>query len=285
MAAYASIASASELNGGGADTLVVTAPTGIQAGNLLLAFIGISQNAATGAISGWTQLATASDSSNKGLVILWKIADSGDAGAANFTINYTAGSGDPINAAIMRVTGTFTGAANLQSSLEVKTAAATNHTFTPGLTPTSTSDLLIMGCHVQGANTVGGYTTANGSPSFTERAELTQAATGDDAGLGIATAAAPIASATGDFSVTLGSSFEAIGFLVVVADTANGTATAGVATMTATALPITATGGANVSMGVAVMTATALPISASTAPGTWVDDTRTPTTWVNESQS
>lgn len=286
MASYGSISTASELNGGGADTLLVTKPTGLAVGDLMLCIIGIVQNAGNGSISGWTQILSTSDGGNYGMIVLYKIADSADVAASDFTISYNAGGGDPIVAAIVRATGTFTSGANIQITSDINTAATTTHTFTPGLTPRSTSDLLILGSLGRNSGSQSGYSITNNNPTWTERADILQSATGDDANLAVATATASAASDTGDYSVTLNTSAEALGYLIVVSDTTNVTVSPTVISVTTTVQAPAVSGSATVTVSSAVSVTTSVQAPTVTFPvSDWTDQTKNTTTWTDQAKS
>ena len=94
-------------NNNGATSITVTKPTGLAVGDLMVAVISFSRETGSNPViataSGWAAAAT---QSNTGMSasIQFKIADSADVAASNFTFSTSSGSGSPA-AGILRCTG------------------------------------------------------------------------------------------------------------------------------------------------------------------------------------
>lgn len=252
--AYGTSASATLNATGGADNLTITKPTSLAAGDFM--FAGCGRNGGTANFTppaGWTTLFTSNDASNYGLVVFWKIATSGDASASNFAFSITAAANDGLIGFIVRATGSsFTGTGNFVSTSDINNSGATTHTFTPGVTPPSNDALYLLGSFVRGNTTQSGYAVANNNPSWTERVD-TAISTTRSSSLAVATALATSISASGDFNVTLGSSLEAIGFLIALEESTNVTVSPSVVNATFSVIsPASITGGANITIAASV---------------------------------
>jgi len=198
----------------------------------------------------WTICFTDDEGSNFGVRVFWKIATAGDVAASNFSFSIATTSGDGMVGWIARVTGSsFAGVANFVSTSESHNSAFTTHTFTPGLTPPSNDALYLMGSFVRGLTTQSGYAITNNNPTWTEQVDVNVNTTRDGS-LSLATATATSASSTGDYNLTLGSSLEAVGFLIAIEESTSVTVSPSVLTGTFSVQAPTITGGANVSPAV-----------------------------------
>lgn len=283
--AFRSSASASKVHIGGTDTLTINKPTGTLEGDMLIAILGINGTAATNyALSGWTSLANANDGSNYGIKILWKIAGASEGASYGFTIAGIANNG-MVGAIICVSSDEFGGAGNITVSTDVNVSATTTHTFTPGITPPSTNSLLIHGAFGRGLCTFSTYAITNNNPTWTEREDLQINAT-DDSSLGVATATPSAASATGDWTLTLSSSLEAVGFLLSVQESANATGTPAFVSSTQSAFPPTAVeAGTTATLafaGGSTQSAFTPTSGKATSPTQWTNETKPSTTWTNE---
>lgn len=145
------VASTSTVTGSSADTLVITKPSGVTVGDLLVIVASGEHDGNNGlgnsqiACSGFTkQLSPSREANNSntdlnlGSVLLWKIADSGDVSASNYTITL-AGSESLGLACMFRITGWTSG-----------NPVYSSHTSNSSISPSSlslgrpSSQLLIM---------------------------------------------------------------------------------------------------------------------------------------------
>lgn len=279
--AYASSASATLAGTGGTDNLTITKPTSLASGDMMVAICGVNGRAANfTAPAGWSTLFTSNDGSNYGIRAFWKIADAGDASATDFSFSIATAGGDGLIGWIVRATGSsFTGTGNFVSTSDVNNAATTTHTFTPGVTPPSADALYLLGSYVRGDTTQSTYAITNNNPSWTERID-TSINTTRDSSLSLATALATSIAATGDYSLTIGSSMEAIGFLIAIEESTNVTVSPDVLTATFTVQAPSITGGANVTVSAAVsatFTVQAPTVSFPTSDFTNLDKSATST--------
>lgn len=102
------VASTSTASANNASSVVITKPTGVQVGDLLIASVAGN---ATGTISGFTVGQTESyngpASFDVSVSLLWKIADASDVSASNYTVSGSAGTLGSVS--MIRVTGWTTG--------------------------------------------------------------------------------------------------------------------------------------------------------------------------------
>jgi hypothetical protein len=126
-----------------ADTsMVVAAPPGIVAGELLLGFGGCVTARTIATPAGWTTIANDSDGTNR--VYVWtKVADSGDAAATDFT--FTASSGfNSAMVAVHRVSGASANAPTTAFSTGTNSQTQT----APTLTTPSANCLVFWGAYL-----------------------------------------------------------------------------------------------------------------------------------------
>jgi hypothetical protein len=153
-----------------AASIVITKPTGLAAGDVLFAAIYVTSGTVTVTTpSGWTQLAVEAQtaSGQHTLTTLYKVADSADAAATNFTFNLSGTT--QVSGALLRITGAaFT---TLISGNDHDSVTNGTLTFTGGLTPQNASSLLIMCagvCAAQQNGDLNAFAIANDNPSWTE---------------------------------------------------------------------------------------------------------------------
>ena len=230
--AYASIATASSEAAG---TLTITKPTGLAAGDLLVAVLGAGGGHDTFTRTGWDLKTEAEFTSSPVHIVcvLTRVADAGDAAATDF--EFTGNSSVARLGALIRVTSSlngFAGAANLQADTSIE-SVNTSHTFEAGVTVQTVGDLLIMGCvAADGQVTQGTYAITDNNPSWTERADITIDGTSQDPGLSVATATATAAAATGNWTLAISGSSEAIGYILSIQESVNVTVSPTVVSMT-----------------------------------------------------
>jgi hypothetical protein len=220
--AYRSSASASKAHAGGTDALTITKPTGLTAGDMMIAILGIHGQQANFTLSGWTSLFATNNGSVEGLQVLWKIATAGDVAASNFAFSIGGAAGDGMAGAIVVISGaSFAGVVNIQSTSDDNTAGgASSHTYTPGLTPVLTNALMLIGCYAGVNSNVSSYAITNNNPTFTEREDVAINTTRDTT-IGVASATPSVASATGDYTLTTGITADTIGYMIIVTESVN----------------------------------------------------------------
>lgn len=142
-AAFAAVAfqSAGTSPGASSQTCVITKPAGTSVGDLLIASCSFDDGgASTVSLGGWTVLKK-TQTGTYTLATLYKIADAGDAAAANFTFTTTGTSGSNVGGMI-RLSGTA--ASSIFDTPQDATASATGVANNASSnTITSTGDMLI----------------------------------------------------------------------------------------------------------------------------------------------
>lgn len=263
MAAYGSISTAYSANA----SAVVTKPSGLAAGDLMVAFVTeISGTAGTpNTPSGWTLRAFLNFTTSHDLYVFAKVADSSDASATNFTFTHSTGTAD-ITATVYRITGTFTSANNIYAIAITEGTEATDNViqYTTGITPTVASSLLILYAYADtsgNAAAAAGYTLEHDNPTWTERYD-DDPDTANEAQIATATAVRTETTPTGYFEITYTTSKDIIatataGVLLAIADTQNGTATPSAVSLSSSIVTPISTGSATVAPSAVAITATA----------------------------
>lgn len=197
--------------------ITITKPSGVAVGNLLVTYLGGTQTNVT-TLSGWTLLTTQiSSSGNCQGKVYWKIADSGDVSATDYT--WVGITSDLTTGCMVRIDGqhsTNPVAVFAKDGAPVNTTTpAFNITVTPG---NANSVLLyfISSYDASTSSTASGYNVATSNPSWTEIFDNTV-----DVGVAFQASAAyatrPEVTATGNAGVTMtNTQDEFTGIMVVV---------------------------------------------------------------------
>lgn len=186
-------------------SITITKPTGLAAGDLLFAFIYIKGNAPTVTTpSNWTQGTPEVVASDFILTYLYKIADSADAAASNFS--FTISSSLPVAGGLLRVTGSA--GSSIIAAVDQDTELNGDRTFSGGVTPTQASSLLIMAIGSSSDQQNGDYgsnAVATSNPSWTEAWEFEANLTdGNNYVTQVAYAVRTEVTPTGDYSISGG---------------------------------------------------------------------------------
>lgn len=161
-------------------TLTITKPTGLAVGDLMIAIV---HSSASGTVrthntpSGWTVIQKDGASSGHRPAAYYKIADSGDTAASNFSFTLS-GTTTAMSGVLARVTGHVAASPITLSELD-NTASPTGtvRTYTAALTPVSSQSLAVFSIGnytsnmIDSPTTVGTYTLAP-SVSLTELADV-----------------------------------------------------------------------------------------------------------------
>lgn len=263
MAAYGSSNATTGTNG----TVVITKPTSLAAGDLMVAIVGDNSNKDWDTPSGWTRVTSVTVSFDGSAVVFAKIASAGDAAATDFTFTLTSPLGaEDVEGVLYRVTGTLASANNIYAYSAVGGTEAVTDTFrsTTGITPSVASSLLIMYfrilCSDSDNNAMSAYAIQTSDPTWTERHDIQDVGPTNQIRIGTATATRTEVTATGYFqaAVSTGAITEAggIGILLAIADTQNGTATPTVVSLVSSAPAPTPSGGGNVTATVVSLAST-----------------------------
>lgn len=278
----ATVASVSTANPGNASSITVTKPSGLAAGDLMI--FHYSYNDATdtaSTISGWTH-----EVSNYGGTIKtglqWKVADSGDVAASDFTLGFTGTVGSPLGA-VLRITDyVVDGLLNENKD----TGANGDSTLAMGVTPLYTNNLLLFFLSNNEGLTTTTYSIATSNPSWTEQYDIQG---GSITTLSCASATRTQTTATGDASFTYGAggsgNEDFYGILVAIETPASVSTTldaAGIVTLT-TPEPSFVLGNIIPVDSAGTMTlSTPEPTISTSTKTAWTNETKPSTTWTNE---
>ena len=218
MATYQSVQSAAA-NG---DSLVITKPTSLAVGDMMIAGIYSSNGTSANSVSintpaGWTQQALDGlSSSNDMIACFTKVADSSDVAASNFTFTDTNGAADSyMMGHILRLTNSA-----IADVVNTNESAAATTVVVSTITPNFPSCLFVIFAGASDPSvspTVSTYAMATDNPTWTERAEQAHTSAGGHRGvLAVATATRAATTATGNTTVTFGTTPQ-IGGAVVIA--------------------------------------------------------------------
>lgn len=201
-------------------SIVLTKPTGLAVGDLMIVHIGVGSGTVT-TLAGWTLVNTTTlTAETTKSYVFSKIADSTDVAASNFTFSYSGtltGAG-----AILRIDGHSAGAPVYTSASDDDTNA-TPPTFTNTVTPVATNSALLMlgvAQQVDSATTISGYAVVTSTPTFTEVYDFTNSGgTGSSfllcGAYGIRTAVTATGNSTWNYSA--GTNPDAICHMLVIA--------------------------------------------------------------------
>lgn len=177
-------------------SITITKPTGLASGDLMVAIIHKRDgNLSTCSLTGWTNVVSYDDSANTGdyIYALYKVADSADAAASNFT--FTLGETKVTGGAIMRVTDFNTISIISQNNSGSDSSNNTNQIFSNAITPTE-NGIIIMGIMLDQSTTQSTYSITNDNPSWTEIVDQND---GSTASMAIAWAYRPQLTSTGNW--------------------------------------------------------------------------------------
>lgn len=181
------VASTSTASTNDANNVVVTKPTGVQSGDLLLIAVPGPGNA-TATCSGFTTAVHDFANFSGGLqdlslTLLYRIADSSDVSASNYTVDPGISATDSGAVVMMRVTGWTTGNPVLYTHADGSSQDASSFTINPtGLSIARPGGCLLIMLSLFGSNdspvstaTFSGYSVTSGvsNPSWTEVLDTT----------------------------------------------------------------------------------------------------------------
>lgn len=209
-------------------SVVVTKPTSLAVGDLMMAQLVIHANGRTITLpSGFTQLDLRSEASTgHDSQISYKIADAGDVAAANFTFTIS-GIGVYLLGAISRFTDPDPSPI-VDSDGQANSSASTTCT-TPAVDTTQNAFILLYESAVPNPSlTASGQTIATSPPTFTEMYDVAQSS---EVQASCAYGLRPETTSTGAGSITLSASRRNIGQIVALKTTFNTSTTAETVTL------------------------------------------------------
>lgn len=264
-------------------SLTVTKPTGLAEGDLMLAGIvveyGGGNTTTVNTPSGWTKISAVNVAADCELASFYKVADSSDVAASNFTFTATAiGFGEMIGN-IVRISDYGIIAGNDEFA---ESNSSTTLTISGGFTPTRSNTLFVGFLSKSSTISTGDFTAialATDDPTWTER---TDAVFGNGSGsydtrLAVYTASRSAATATGNITLTNVASDNAryLGIVVSVAPSQSGSVTP---TTTVNAYSLSPIQSCVID---AIVDAPTIDTRKST---TWQRPTKSSTTWYNQSK-
>ena len=234
--------------GGGASSVTITKPVSLAVGDLMVAHItnrNDPQRSIT-TLSGWTiigtEATTVADGSNvQTIKCMYKIADSGDVAATNFTFSFS-GAATHFGGAIFRITGH-----NSLTPIDAVAQSSTGADDTPaysGVDPTYADSFFLFLTCSNGASggsalTTASYAFTTDNPSWTEAYDLwPDGPVGSDRlNLSGAYANRSAATATGNATCTFSGdtpTFDSVGFIIAIRPIVDTTITPTTSTLTFT---------------------------------------------------
>lgn len=270
--AFQSATSATTTSG----SITITKPSSVAVGDLLIAVIG-TQNSISTAPTGWTALTNKSTASGYiNVYVYYVVATSTQVSATDFT--WTASTNFMVGG-ISRITGQQGTPVGIYASANA--ASSTTPTLAMTVTPDDASSLLLFcvgsGINSGATNSSSAYAIVTSNPSWTEAFDTTANAGGSGSGqVAMAYATRPEITATGNASLTLASSWESAGIMVVVRPlllyTASETETATDATVRSVTKTLSETENASDTIS-------------SSKQLSWSNDTKNTSTWTNDTKN
>lgn len=199
-----SVAGFSTITSPAAIQVVITKPSGLAVGDLMIAQLVDDVVPASWSLTGWTQLRQDANSTFVRSTILYKIATSGDVAASNFTFAAPNTGNCVVGGAMLRIDGQSSLANPIWTSAFATVTNSANPSFANTITPTTGDSLLILIATArQSTNAIAGYAIATNNPTWTERWDFNTSSV-DTYSTSLATALRTQATATGNSSVTGG---------------------------------------------------------------------------------
>lgn len=185
-------------------SIVLNKPSGLAVGDLMVAVL-INQNGITASPTGFTAVTTAAGTPD--VAVQYKVADSSDIAASNFTWTV---SGDWGGGVLYRITG-FNTSDEISSAVNAISTGSNQNTFALTVTPPVADCILIFagGTYITTTNspTFSAYSVVTDNPTWTESLDSFVQDSGTTAGGFCAYAIRNAVTATGDASFTSSNSF------------------------------------------------------------------------------
>lgn len=194
------------------NNVTITKPTGLAVGDLMVAILGWDASGSFPTMAGWTSIASGEDGggASSGIGAYYKVADSGDVAASDFTATGAAGGSDTAGI-IYRITGYNTVSPIAANSIGHATSSNSDTPSIAGVTTAYADSLLLVGFYHSAAVTGSGYAVANNNPTWTEAFDSNN---GNETFASAYAAYAP-AQATGNFSATFTAESDAVSCMLI----------------------------------------------------------------------
>lgn len=283
------IASSSTNTAVASSSIVITKPTGLAVGDLMIACIHMYWTGGDREVnlaSGWTTIAVGlrihNGGENNGTAMgsMYKIADSSDVAASDFTFS-TTGTGS-LAGCVLRITGMSPSAPiNTHNETATDNGGSGGSFSFSGITPTFADCMLLLFAGTRNSTSHSTYAIATSNPSWTELFDIS-------ATFSLAYAIRPETTATGNASYAIGgagSGTDALGTIIAIKPATDVTVSPSVINSTGTVQTPTISGGATVSPSTINATGAVLtPADAGQADWSAQDKSDT-ATWTNQSKS
>lgn len=277
---------------GNASSVVITKPTGLSVGDLMIACIAVEGQTST-TPSGWT--AIDNNDSDMTAAVYGKIADSSDVAASNFT--FSVGGTAYCGGVLLRIDGIASGLWNDGNGGDVANGNQTPDLSFTGFTPTDNGELLVgfmvMGqCDPVNDAMVTGYTINGTNPSWTavdqDSITTNNPTSGDGVSFAVAYATQTTAAEISDFDVTLSGSYGTPGdwasVIVAIRPQVDVTGTfSHLSVSPSFTAPAASVGVTATHSHLAVAATTNALSGTASAPTQWTNEAEGSTTWTNES--
>lgn len=286
----APVVASSSTNSAAASSVVVTKPTGVAVGDVLVAIVTAYD---TGAIeldtpSGWTRQHYPTSPTNRRWALYTKIANSGDVSASDYTFS-TGGAANAVIAGIARITGAASG--NEIAATEYDEASSTaSPSFTGTSTPASADTLVLMAICTNGTAGVPTVSSYASTPAmtWTEVFDASLDFSSEDPSVALASAVTANTTQITAYSASLSTSKSTIwGSLLLIQPVVNASADVGHLAVTPTLVGLETTNTATASVGHLNASPTLIGLDAvSSSDGTqWTNESKNTSIWTNESKS
>lgn len=199
---------------------VIVKPTGLTVGDIMIAHCGWGNRTSPTAVtppSGWTEIHFTAQGNSVIGYSAWKIADSSDVAASDFTFSVN-GSGTPVGKGnILRINGgreTTIAAVNAEAS-----AAASSAVSVGTVTPAEADSFLLFlvtGGTPSAAMSASGYAIATDDPTWNEEYDDNYDGGANTVNISCATATRPETSATGNWTATMSATENWVGHVFVI---------------------------------------------------------------------
>lgn len=268
--AVASVGSGT-VSGATSASLVIGKPTGLAAGDLMVAIANDGGDRGITPPAGWSSIIVNVVSGGSLLTSsFYKVADSSDAAASNFTFTYAVATNG--QGVILRLTGAGTGSPINASNSDTDESVTATPTLTMGITQSNADCMLIFGFSHNQSVGVSSYAVTTDNPSWTE--DYDGAVTGSGAcAMAIAHGSRAQATATGDATATIGAgnANKIGGILIAVNPTISVTSTPSAIVLTSTIPSQGVSASSTITSSAIALNATVNSQTVSATDGRWTN--------------
>jgi len=267
-----------------AAAIVLTKPTGLAVGDLMVAYItGILTAHTLTTPTGWTLQHTIIPSSQTTFACFTKVATSGDVAASNFSFARSTTGG--IGGMIIRVTDVASLSPVAYQALTTNTTSSATKAFTTAGTPLSVNSVVLVCFSINDFSGTANTYTSTPSKTFTEVDERTWAVGGVDPVISAASANAGTVAEITQFVVTLSAStgVNSTGSMLIISGAFDQAGTNALLSVSPTQFAQSANAGTTGTNTLLAVSPTMLDQSGrGETPTVWTPEVKTPATWTPE---